>query len=379
MSLIEMDQFNEIIYKIKEIINWYENSHIENNKTRIFLASGDSFNYAVPRDSIAHLLGIKLDYLSTCGHFKNKSSYALLKELCQNQIRISGMIKDGKLTLNNIFSKHIKEKIENFKKNTSININNTTFVCKYDKDKAYYQGKTARNCDYIIFKIEDDGTILELDVTSNGKMAIPISNRAYSDENEAADSLNFLLNDQNISIISSIIINSDYYSQNLKIFLKENEKLLKLEILENYKLKYKANIDVVGDCKYYYKRNQTNKLENKASYNVYEIIIDCITKGKIIDKNRLYDLSEQDLALIDAINDNLVNNSTDHKHQVAYSKLEKQIKDLKEANNTLTKKNEELESELNATKTELNEAKVEKEKSLLLVRNITNALNDYNS
>ena len=378
MALREMDQFNEIINKIREIINSYDNYHIERNKIRVFLASGDSFNYAVPRDSIAHLLGVRVDYLSSCGHFKNKSSYALLKELCQNQARISGMIKDGRITLNNIFSKHVKEKIDSFIKNTSISIHDTTFVCKYDKEKAHFQGNLSRDCDYIIFKTEDDGTLFELDLKMNGKTAVPISSRMFSDENEASDSLKELLYDQDISIMSSSILNNDFYVGGRKAYLYEDQKLLKLEVLENYKLKYNANIDVVGDCKYYYKRNQTNKLENKASYNVYEIIIDCIMKGIIIDKNRLYDLSEQDLALIDAINDNLVNNSTDHKHEVAYSKLEKQIKDLKETNNTLTKENEELKTELDTTKNELDATKIENEKALVLVKNITNALNNYN-
>lgn len=378
MALREMDQFNEIIDKIKNVLNWYENNHIENNKIRIFLASGDSFNYSVPRECVAHLLGIKIDFLSSCGHFKSKSSYALVKELCENQIRISGMIKDGKITLSNIFSKYVKEKIDNFKSNTNINISNTTFVCKYDKEKAHYQGKIARNCDYVIFKIEDDGTILELNVTSNGKITVPISNRVYSDENEATDSLNFLLNDQNISMISSIIVNSDYYVQNKKIYLNEDQKLLKLEILEKYKLKYKANIDIVGDCKYYYKRNQTNKREEKASYNVYEIIIDCIIKKKLIDKKRLYDLTEQDVTLINAINDTLVNSSTNDNYQASYSNLEKQIQSLKEANNALQKKNNELNNELNNTKNELKCANKEKEKALVLAKNINDALKIYN-
>lgn len=379
MALKDMDQFNEIMYQIKQNIYWYKNNHIESNRTRIFLSSGDSFNYNLSKESIAHLLGVKTDYLATCGHFKNKSSYLLLKELCQNQIRISGMIKDGKMSLNDIFSNRIKEKIENFKSNTSISLNKIAFVCKYDKQKAHFQGKTARNCDYIIFKIENDGTILELDIALNGKIAVPVSNRVYYDETEAIDSLKFLLEDQTICITSSIIFNNDFYVQNKKIFLSEAEKLLKLEILENYRLKYGAIIDVVGDCKYYYKLNQTNKKVVQDTYNVYEIIIDCITENKIIDKNRLYNLTEQNIALIDAINNTLVNNSASVEHQTAYSDLQKQIMSLTEANKALMQKNKELDNELTTTKKELNNEKLENEKSLVLVKNITDALNNYNN
>lgn len=112
MALKDMDQFNEIMNQIKQNIYWYENNHIEDNKTRIFLSSGDSFNYNLPKENIAHLLGVKTDFLAACGLFKHKSSYPLLKELCQNQVRISGMIKDDRIKLNDIFSTHIKEKMK---------------------------------------------------------------------------------------------------------------------------------------------------------------------------------------------------------------------------------------------------------------------------
>ena len=377
MSLKEMDQFNEIIEKIKELIFWYENDHIENTKTRIFLASGDSFSFKLTRDKIAHLLGVKTDFLVASGHFRNTSSYEVLKELCQNQIRISGLIKDGIISLNDIFSKHIKEKLESFKSNNNISLANSVLVCKYDREKAIFQGQTPRNCDYIIFKIDDDDSFLELDLKINDKVAVPVSNRMFSDENEASDSLKSLLKDQSISFITSLILNNDYFTKNRKIYLNESEKLLKLEVLENYKLKYKSNIDVVGDCKYGYKQNRINKKEGLASYNVYEIIINCITESKIIDKTRLYDLTEQDLALIDAINDNLVNNSANNKHQESYSNLQKQIVNLVSTNDILTNKNNELQTELVNTQTKLNTLNVEHQKTLVLVNDIKTAFNKF--
>lgn len=63
MSLKEMDQFNTIINKIKDLINWYENCRMEEKTIKVFLTSGNSFNYKIPKDKVAHLLGVKTDNL----------------------------------------------------------------------------------------------------------------------------------------------------------------------------------------------------------------------------------------------------------------------------------------------------------------------------
>ena len=100
-------------------------------------------------------------WYSITGMFKNTQSYEVLKELFRNQTRISGMIKDGVIKLNDIFSKHINEKLSGFKNNCSINIFNNMFVCKYNREKVIRQGKNPRNCSYIICSSLDDGTLLE--------------------------------------------------------------------------------------------------------------------------------------------------------------------------------------------------------------------------
>ena len=45
MALREMEQFNEIIDKIKHLISWYKYNNYENKYIKSFISSGNSFNY----------------------------------------------------------------------------------------------------------------------------------------------------------------------------------------------------------------------------------------------------------------------------------------------------------------------------------------------
>lgn len=376
MALKDMDQFNYIINSIKNIINYYENNNVNDNTIRIFLSSGVSFKYRVPKEAVAHLLGVRTTDLIATRMFNSTNSYEVLKELCKKQIQISGMIKDNRMSLNQIFNKHIIKKIENFKNNTAINISDTTFVLSYDRNKIINQGELARNCDFIIFQTKDDGTILELDLVKKNNYVIPVSNRIFSDEYESFDSLKNLLLNQDISIMSSIILKNGYFDDK-KFYLNESEKLLKLEILKTYKEKYDCNIDVVADCKYYYIKNKTSKNQNIDNLIFYDKIIDKIQKHKIINKNKFDNLTEQNLKLIDAINDIIIQTDTDA--EKSYSRLQQQIENLKIVRENLQQENNKLKEQLNQKETELEDKNKELNKSLILAKNIKKALNEYNS
>lgn len=310
--------------------------------------------------------------------FKNTSSYELLKELCKNQARISGMIKDGKIEINNIFSKHINEKLISFKSNVNINLANNTFVCKYDRDKVINQGKEPRNCDYIICTSEDDGTILELDLIINNKYALPVSNRMFNDETETQESFKPLLQDQDISFISSIILYNNYFDSNKKFCLKEEDKIFKLQVLKNYKLQYNCHIDVVGDCEYGYKRNRVNKKQGQNNYDIYDHIISCLLNNEIISTDKLRDLSMQNIELIDAINDKIMVSSNSSNNQETYSQLQKKIAKLEETKKILKDENRNINGTLKQTQNDLNNIKQEYQKALNFVCNVKNAFDNYN-
>ena len=69
MALREMEQFNEIMSKIKYLVNWFKYNRYDSPYIRVFTSSGDSFNFKIQKDNIAHLLGINTSYLISTGSF----------------------------------------------------------------------------------------------------------------------------------------------------------------------------------------------------------------------------------------------------------------------------------------------------------------------
>lgn len=378
MALREMEQFNEIIDKIKYLINWYKYNNYENRCIKSFISSGNSFNYKINRDNIAHLLGVNISYITSTRLFTNTSSFELLCELCQNSYRLSSKIKDNEIKISNIFSKQIYKKLNNFKNNININLANTVLVCKYDRNKAINQGLTPRNCDFIIIKETDDDTLLELDLILKNKFAYPVSSRVYENMEEAESVFKKLFSYQDVAILSSIILDYDDYTSEKKIYLSEEQKLDKIEKLENYRLKYNCYIDVTGDFKYYCKRNQTNKSIEKNNYDIYDNIIMSIMEGNIIDTSKL-NLTEQQLSLINAINDSIMFGSNNDNNKEKYSSLQAQLKQLRETNRELIDRNNELNNNVKSLKEENNKLQIKEEKTKELVKSINNAIDLYNN
>ena len=380
MAFCDSSKFNEIITKVRELIDWYENKHFDKTSVRLFLASGESFKYCVTKDSIAHMLGIKTDYLSTCGMFNTTKSYELIKELIYNEHRVSSKILNDEMRLSDIFNKYVDKKLEIFKSNISINLENTLFVCKYDRNKAILCGEQPRNCDYIIVKEMEDGNIQELDVVKSGYIIKPVSSRMYENEQEAKEKFEQLLKYQDISILTSIIINSDYYVEGKKLHLKEKDRLLKLQQIENMRLKYNCEIDVVDDCEFYYKKVMNGKNIGKNNYDIISQIINCILDGKIIDTEELdipSELTAQQKNLIDTLNDRIIMGINNPENEESYSKLQNQVSLLKESKKILLEENEKIKMELQKTTSERDELKKRDIKTKELIKSFKIAMNNY--
>lgn len=381
MSLKETNQFENIIEEIKYLVNWYEKKHIDLATTKVYLASGESFRYKATQDSIAHMLGIKTDFLSNCNMFNTTKSYELVKELIKNDYRISEKIKNDEIKLSDIFSKHIHHKLDIFKFNISINLENTLFVCKYNREKVINYGKTPRNCDYIIVQELDDGQILELDVVKSGKYVKPVSSRMYENETEAKDSFEDLLRYQDISILTSLIYDSDYYDEGRKVFLNEAKKSSKLQQLENFSLRYNCNINTTGDCKYYYKKSIKGRNDGRNNYDIYDKIINCILDGEIITEQALgiskNEISEQTRDLINAINDKLMLGNDNPNNEKSYSTLEEKVKKLTEANKLFLKEKNELKEENDSLIDENKKLKTDVAKTKVLINTFKCAIGEY--
>ena len=382
MSLKNMDKFQELIDRIKELVDWYENKKFKNKKMRLFLTNSDSFMYSVPEDKIAHLLGVNINSIQSLGIYRNTSSYELLKEFLKDSYRISDGIRKDTIKLDYIFSKHINKKINNFKRNISLNLNDITFICKYNSKKAYEDGKNTVKCDYSIIKILEDGTILELDLalSPDRKYAYPVSNKMYTDEFEAEEDLRKLIENQEIAIAHSMLLYNNEYDNPRKSFLKDYEKIDKLNIIKNYIKKHNCGIDLLDECERLYKNTNSNREKSSNNYDVIETIIDCITKRDLIPVDKMGFLSNQYYDLIDGINDLImVSDTNSEKNQESYSKLRKSVERLKQVKQELIDENKRLKEENSEKDKELETLKAENEVKDTLISSITSYFDEYSS
>lgn len=383
MALRDVDRFEEIVSKIQELVNWYEEKKCKSKKMRLFLTNEESFMYSVPEDKIAHLLGVNINYIQSLGIYKNTSSYGLLKEFLKDSYRINDRIRKDIIKLDNIFSKHINKKINGFKRNISINLNEITFVCKYDSKKAYSDGKDTIKCDYSIIKILDDGTILELDLalSQDKNYAFPVSNKMYADEFEAEEDLKKLLENQEVAIAHSMLLY--IYADDIpkKSYLKEYERKDKLNIIKKFIKKYNCSIDLMEECDRLYKNTSNNHEKNSTNYDIYDTIIDFVSNGRLIPIDEFYNLSNQQCDLILAINDNIIrrsDNDNSKENQESYSKLRKNVENLREAKRTLIEANKELETKVKEQQEEIDALKEDNDLKSSLIDNISNSFEAYN-
>lgn len=382
MTLKEVDYFDSTIERIKWLLNWYQNVHFGTKQFRIFLANGERILYKCSKDKLPHLLGVDTDFLASTRFFKSASSYELLVEFLNNPFSLREKIKKGEININSIFSKHIDQKIQNFKLNISINQENILFVIKYDPKVVFNRGMEKRNCDYIMFKKIDDGSILELDLKLNNKYAVPVSNRMYNDEFESEDSLKEVLTDQEATIVSSIIFENEYLYSNKKLLISDQDKIYRLQLLKNLKLKYNCHIDVSGDCSYYYGRNFDNRTIGRSNSDILDKIMDCVLEGKIIDEKSLNitfdDLSNQQRDLIDILNDRMLYGGNSIKsNEEAYSSLRKKCATLEKLKAELEEKNKQLISDNGDLKKQLDTVNIENENHRQFVKQIIKTVKNF--
>ena len=381
MAFSDASKFNRIVEEISNLINWYENIHLSEKATKVFLSNGESFIYKVPKRQIAHLLGVKTDFLVNTRMLSNTSSYEVLKEFIENDYRFSTKIASGEYKLSDIFSEGVIKKISHFKDNLFISVDKTVAICSYKGDIHYNEGSKHMKCDYIVIQELDDGTVLELDLVINNNTAYPMSNKSYDDYNEADIVFKDLLKDQTISMLSAIkLLSIDGY-YNKPIYQNERQIILNLEKLKTYKRNYNCHTDNDSDYGHMCERYSKSKNNNYANDEILDKIIECMMKGVEIQPSKLglksTDLTEQHRALIDAFNDNIIMGITAKNGEQKYSSLQKQIKDLKEEKRLLEEEKTRRNNELEEKKQECKRLNKENENAKVLIKTFKSAINEF--
>ena len=58
-------EFENLVEKIKTCLDWYRKRNFDDKVYKLYLANGERINVIFPKQTIAHLLGIKTEYLKS--------------------------------------------------------------------------------------------------------------------------------------------------------------------------------------------------------------------------------------------------------------------------------------------------------------------------
>ena len=341
-----LGQIEEIINQIKEIIDYVEAAKLEDRRTSIYLGNGNIISYSIPNNSIAHLIGIDTNYLESTGLYNTRNSFETLKKFCDNSYQTYCAMRDGHLNSKNIFSKQIHEKLSSFKENIKINVNETDFICEYDKEKAYYSSDIVEDCNYIIVKKYDDNKIGVLFLVKNFNYYVPMSNQIFNNIEEFKEAFKNKLINQELTLITgqtTYNVKSDYKKP---FILSLNQRAEKLNNLKLYKKQFNCHIDVTSDFEYTLDKLTSNRERNYENNDTINDIITAIIGRTIINRD-LYEDSTL-LPIIDSWNDHICQNSdnSSNNNERKYTDILKDLTAFKLLTESLTEEKEELQNKV---------------------------------
>lgn len=348
-----LGELEDLFYDIKNILEYFEGTKYQNRRFKLHLSNGEHINFSVTKESVPHLLGINTTYLQATGLFKTTNSYELLKELIDNAYRIDDSEKKGIINYDKLFSKFIVNKIEHFKENIKIDIDNVEFICKYNKEKTYVLCDEFKNFDYIIVKKLQNNKIGLLCLVRNQGYFAPISNQIFNNIEEAKDKLKELLKHQEITLISGIQTTNTYDDYSSNYYMNIEKKSKKIKKLQFYKENFDASIDVTHDLSYTFETLKMHKITRQDNNDQILKIEKCIKEGILIDTSSLddYNLIKIANAFNDLLCSNILNENDSNKKTYSETieelkNYKKQIIELSELIETLTVKNNELDEKV---------------------------------
>lgn len=290
MSL-KMQSYYEIIDALKEAVNYYNKFKYRKNIS-LYLSNGETFQINFLDRQISHLLGMRFDKLLELGLIKKDDSFTMLKELLKNAYNIYKKIESGELSMYDIFSAHIKMKLDNFHTVINFYLNDIKFVVNHKVTRAYL-AHSAFNyyCDYYVAFESIDNSLIFLGLKyDQNSCLVPASIIGYPFK-KYDSKLSELIAFQNIAIVNEIdFLYSDRTQKNQNRSCKNKIALIKE--LKEYCKSSGANIDVTGD----YTKSLSESSEIGRTKNVLKTISEHIANREPLDeKGLLYVLGMSDV------------------------------------------------------------------------------------
>lgn len=342
---VNIVKYNEIIDKINECVNWFERLDIKNNRVDMYLGNGDILNIRFPEAGIAHLLGINLSYLNMTNKFrKDAVSYDKLKYVLKEPYVFQKLLVSKTISMENMFSDSIDQKLSVFKDNLSVRIDDIYCVIKYDNEKTYQSINVPDVCDYYVIR-KKGSNYLVLGLVKNDNVYNPATSRLYDDEEKFNEFMNRVAKKQEITYPYLLNINNPYRDYKVNVFFPLAEKERVLNSVINISQKYSATPAVASDYAFTINKFKNVREDKILNLNVLRLLSDCIKSGTPLDSNTIgqicgdSDIPEIISTLIDVCNDSLCTGLISDSGKQCYSVMEAR-------NNELNVRANQLELEL---------------------------------
>lgn len=345
MNLCDIETLFE---KIKNCIEFYEKTYIKNKIFTLYLGNGEQVKYAITPDNLPHLLGLNLEYIKTTYNYSKNSAYDLMVEVLENPFRLHTIFKNNILKPEQVFSKNIEEKLEGFKDNFKYDakevLEDTDFICKFESEKSWDVTEKKQKYDYIIVKTLPNNKIALLGLVKNGFQCYAMSNQLFNSLEEAKTTLNELLTNQKVTLLTGFKAYNRMTDGNFSWTLTINQKLEKVDIIKNYRDNFDFIIDITSDYEYTIQKMLENKYERRENYSTGGEIVDCIVNRQLIPRDNFE--GSPLLNIIDAWNDHICMNETSENNGISYTDVVKDLKNFRELAKEFEIENDNLKTQV---------------------------------
>ena len=374
--MITLADYNQIIEKLNDRVSQFERMNYQTNRHTLNLANGDVINIKFFKNNLAHLLGVKLDYLKQANKFKdNMNSYECLKYFLDNSYLFSKLARENQLNFDSMFSKYIDEKLSAFIDNIKIRTDDLEYVIKYDSEKTYQIEEDADICDYyIVRKIDGSYHILGLTKSDTSDIYLPVTSRKYDSFFEYDKFIGRIAKKQEITYPYTMQIRNNEKDFKQNLYLKLEDKQILLDKIIKAANRYDSTVSVARDFSYVMNSSITNKTKQRDEISIIQLLSDSIKGKNVLDNITIsnvcgeIELSDEMNQLINLYNNLIVSNSISEDAGDCYSEvvserdnaikeLEELKKQLKESKDNMVSLEEEyriLQEENNSYESKMN-------------------------
>lgn len=326
-------EYNEIIEKISECFDEYNIKRFDNNRFSLSLANGDYITIRIPKNMVAHLLGINVDYLRSTGSVKmNLSAYDSLGKFLENSFQIGQNITHDIIKKETLFSKYINEKLEAFSYNINIRTDDIYCIVKYDREKTYKLEEVAEISDYyIVRKNPRNQKLYVLGLVKSeyaNNVYVPSTSRMYNDFSKFTDFMSRIAQKQEITYPYVMKVDNQEKKYQSSFILKTDDKKDLLDNTLNRAKKYGSTAAVGKDFSFTLAKSIIQNTNANNIISILKLLSENIKNGNILEQNEIdnlygdIELPREVLELIGICNDVVLSkNASDGSAALSYSNL----------------------------------------------------------